>query len=62
MDYSLPGFCPWDFPGKSTGSAFPFPFLGDLLDPGNKPTSPALAGGIFTTEPPGKPYINIGLS
>ena len=28
----------------------------DLLDPGIKPTSPALAGGFFTTEPPGKPY------
>ena len=29
----------------------------DLLDPGIKPTSPALAGGFFTSEPPGKPLL-----
>ena len=28
---------------------------GDLLDAGTEPTSPALAGSFFTTEPPGKP-------
>ena len=28
---------------------------GNLSDPGIEPTSPALAGGFFTTEPPGKP-------
>ena len=28
---------------------------GDLLDPGIKPVSPALAGGFCTTEPPGSP-------
>ena len=28
---------------------------GDLLDLGIKPESPALAGGLFTTEPPEKP-------
>ena len=35
-----------------------FPRLGDLLNPGIEPVSlvsPALAGGFFTTEPPGKP-------
>ena len=26
----------------------------DLPDPGLEPTSPALTGGFFTTEPPGK--------
>jgi len=36
-------------------SALPFPPPGDLPDPGIKPMSPALAGGFFTTEPPGKP-------
>ena len=36
-------------------SGFPFPSPRDLSDPGIKPTSPALAGGFFTTEPPGKP-------
>ena len=28
---------------------------GDLPNPGIKPTSPVLAGGFFTTEPPGNP-------
>ena len=28
--------------------------MGDLLGPGIKSMSPALAGGFFTTEPPGK--------
>ena len=32
-----------------------FPPPGDLPDPGIQPTSPALVGGSFTTEPPGKP-------
>ena len=29
-------------------SGLPFPSPGDLPDPGIKPTSPALAGGVFT--------------
>ena len=39
-------------------SGLPFPSPGDLPDPGTEPASlvsPALAGGFFTTEPPGKP-------
>ena len=35
-------------------SGLPFPSLGDLPNPGTEPTSPALAGRFFTTEPPGK--------
>ena len=35
----------------------PFPPPGDLPDPGIEPTSPALAGGFFTTVPPGKPQF-----
>ena len=38
-------------------SGFPFPSPGDFHDPGTKPTSPtspASAGGFFTTEPPRK--------
>ena len=31
---------------------------GDLFWPGVEPISPALAGGFFTTEPPGKPKYN----
>ena len=30
-----------------------------LLTPGTEPTSPAMAGGFFTTEPPGKPSIRM---
>ena len=43
----------WDrlFPGNR--ETFPSP--GDLPDPGIECASPALAGGFFTTEPPGKP-------
>ena len=36
-------------------SGLPFPTPGDLPDPGIKPMFPALVGGFFTTEPPGKP-------
>ena len=32
-------------------------FSGDLPTPGIKPVSPALAGGFFTAEPPGKPLV-----
>ena len=41
-------------------SGLPFPPPGDLPNPGIKPTSlasPALAGRLFTTVPPGKPQI-----
>ena len=43
------------FPRQEYLSGLPFPSPGDLPDPGIKPVSPALAGGFFTTEPPGKP-------
>ena len=33
----------------------PFPSPGDLPDPRIELESPALAGGFFTTAPPGKP-------
>ena len=39
-------------------SRLPRPPPGDLPDPGNEPTSPALAGGFSTTEPPGKPSLH----
>ena len=35
----------------------PFPSLGDPPNPGIKPMSPALAGGFYITEPPGKPIL-----
>ena len=37
-------------------SGLPFPSLWGLLNPGIEPTSPALAGGFFTTKPTGKPH------
>ena len=46
------------FPRQEYWSGLPFPTLEDLPYPGIKLeslTSPALAGGFFTTEPPGKP-------
>ena len=36
-------------------SGLPFPFPGDLPHPGIEPASPALAGGFFTIELPGRP-------
>ena len=38
-----------------------FPSPGDLPNTGTELPSPALAGGFFTTEPPGKP-INIKIT
>ena len=38
-------------------SGLPFPPPGDLPHRGIKPVSPALIGGYFTTEPPGKEYV-----
>ena len=35
----------------------PFPSPGDLPNPRIEPVSLALAGGFFTTEPPGKPFL-----
>ena len=44
------------FPKQEHWSRLPLPSLGDLPDPGIKCESPALAGGFFTTAPPGKLY------
>ena len=43
------------FPRQKYWSGLPFSSPGDLPDPGIKSAAPALAGGFFTTEPPGKP-------
>ena len=47
-----------EFSRQEYRSGLPFPAPGDLPDPGIEPESPgapALAGGFFTAEPPGKP-------
>ena len=43
-----------EFSKQKYWSGLPFPSPGELPDPGIKPASPALASGLFTTEPPGK--------
>ena len=48
------------FPGKECWSGVPFHSPGALSDPGIEPVSPALAGGFFTTESPGKPITSAG--
>ena len=47
-------------PRQEYWSGLPIPTPEDLPNPGIKPASlasPALAGGLFTIEPPGKPWI-----
>ena len=46
-----------EFPRQEYWRGLPFPSPGDIPDPGIEPTSPALAGRFFTTEPPEKPYL-----
>ena len=50
--------CPWEFPGKNTGVGCHFFLQGPFLTQGMEPKSPALAGRLFTFEPPGKPLID----
>ena len=45
------------FPTQEYCSGLPFPSPGDRPDSGIKPMSPALVGGFFTNEPPGKPLL-----
>ena len=60
IDCSPPGFSVNGIFQASVLNGLPFPTPGYLLDPGIEPASPmssALAGGFFTTEPPGKPHF-----
>ena len=45
------------FPKQEYWSRLPFPSPGALPNPEIEPTSPALADGFFTTEPPGMPDV-----
>ena len=47
--------CPLPLFRQEYWSGSPFPSQGDLPDPGIEPTSPALVGGFFATEPPRQP-------
>ena len=44
-----------EFSSQEYWNGLPFASPGDLPDPRIEPASPALTGGFFTTEPPGKP-------
>ena len=46
---------PMEFPRQEYWSGLPFSSPRDLLAPGTKSLSPALAGRFFTAEPPEKP-------
>ena len=46
------------FPRQDYRSGLLFPSPGDLPNPGIEPWSPALAGGLFSAEPPGKPKLH----
>ena len=59
LDSSHQAPLPMRFPQQEPWSELPFPSLGDIPDPGIKPTCPALAGGFFTTEPPEKPLCTL---
>jgi len=47
------------FPKQEYWSGLAFPTPRDLPNPGIKPMSPALAGGVFTAQPQGKPAISV---
>ena len=65
MDYSLQGHSVHGISRQEHWSGLPLPPLGDLPDSGMEhasPASPALAGRLFTSEPPGKPIKQIQLN
>ena len=47
------------FPRQEYWSGLQFAPPEDHPDPGIKPASPALAGRFFTTDPPGKPGLEV---
>ena len=55
--------CPWNFPGKNTGVGchFPLRVIFPTQGQNSRCASAALAGGFFSTVPPGKPINDIGL-
>ena len=49
---------PLEFSRQEYWSGLPFPFSGDLPNPGIEPGSPALQADTLPSEPPGSPYEN----
>ena len=56
MDCSPPDSSSKGFSRQEYCSGLPFPSPENLPDLEIEPESPALTSGLFTTEPPGKPY------
>ena len=58
MNYSLPArfLCPWNSSREEYWRVLPFPFPGDLPNPGFKPGSPALQADSLPSKPPRKPH------
>ena len=50
------------FPKQEYWCRLPFPSAVDLPNPGIEPASPGLAGELFTTESPEKPWSYITTS
>ena len=53
MDYSPPGSSAMEFSRWEYWNGLPFPFPGDLPDPGIEPRPPALQADSLLSEPPG---------
>ena len=51
-----------EFSRKGYGSGLPFPFPGDLPDPGVEPRSPGLQADTLLPEPPGQSLGKSSLS
>ena len=57
MDYRPP--LSMGFSRQERWSGLPFPSPGDLPNPGIEPGSPALQADTLSSEPPGKPYVDL---
>ena len=51
-----------EFSRQEYWSGLPFPSPGDLPNPGIEPGSPALEADALTSEPPGKPSVDVTYS
>ena len=61
LDSSPPGSSVHGISQTRIWSWLLFPSPGYLLNPGIEPAFPALSGGFFTTETPGKPTYSVAL-
>ena len=62
VDRGLPGSSDHGISSWGDWSGLPLPSPADLSDSGIEPISPALTGGLVTTEPPAKPLLLIFLT